>query len=207
MASEPRRRSPRSRRSSALPTMIALVSLTACHSTTRVGDRFYERGRFKEAAAAYEVFLDSEPGHSELAARSLYRIGLIFAMPDSDSYDPVQSIVVLDRLISEFPNSLYAIDARILRDLQQQIVRLDDQSAELRQLLAAAEEALAERRTELATLLQSLDQRDLEIQALQSSIPSLEGEIRTLIRQLAAKEQELEKLEQVRAIDLADAPP
>ena len=181
--------------------------LGSCQSTTRVGDRYYANGRYPEAAAAYQVYLDSGTSDKDLTIRTLYRLGVIFATPGSSTYDPHRSVEILDQLLNVYPGSLHAAEARLLRNLQVEIRGLEQELSGDRVRLTELVVDLAERESELAVLEQQVDERDDQIVALQDSIPPLRSQIRELSRELSSKQQELEQLERLKAIDLDQPPP
>lgn len=180
--------------------------LVGCQSTTRVGDHYYANGRYPEAAAAYQVYLDSGTTDKDQTTRTLYRLAVIFATPGSSAYDPQRSVEILEQLVGVYPGSLYAPEAMLLRNLQLEIRDLEAELTRDRVRLTELEVDLVERERELAGLEQQVGERDEQITALMDSIPPLRIEIRELIRELAAKQQELEQLERLKAIDL-DQPP
>lgn len=181
--------------------------IAACQSTTRVGDRYYENGRYPEAAAAFQAYLASNPSDNEEVARTLYRLGVILATPQSPAYDPERSLVLLERLITDYPGSPHAAEAQLLRALQIRANQLDEELQQDRIRLVELEVDLTERELELDSLRGRLREKEEQVTALQNSIPPLRIEIRTLIRELASKERKLEQLEQLKAIDLDQPPP
>jgi hypothetical protein len=172
-----------------------------------VGDRYYANGRYPEAAAAYQVYVESGTSDKDQTTRTLYRLGVIFATPGSSTYDPQRSVEILDQLMSVYPGSLYAAEARLLRNLQVEIGNLQQELTVDRVRLTELSVDLAERENELAVLEQQVGDRDGQILTLQDSIPPLRIEIRELVRELASKQQELEQLERLKAIDLDQPPP
>ena len=187
---------------------IAMVWIVSgCQSTTRVGDRYYENGKYPEAAAAFQAYLDSNPTDKEQRMRTLYRLGVIWATPGNAAYEPQRSLDVLQSLLTQYPGSAYSGEAALLRNLQLKIRDLDDELTAERVRLAELEVDLAEREGELASLDRELVEKADQIQTLQESIPPLRVEIRGLIRELASKEDELEQLERLKAIDLEQPPP
>jgi len=186
--------------------LVVIGVLGGCQSTTRIGDIYYENGRYPEAAAAYRVYLDSDTADKEQTTRTLYRLGVIFATPGSSAYDPARSIEILEQLMKVYPGSGYTPEAMLLRNLQLKITDLATELTEDRLRLAELEVDLAEREGELANLGQQLGEKDAQMEALQASIPPLRIEIRDLIRELASKQEDLERLERLKAIDL-DQPP
>lgn len=183
------------------------LALMACQSTTRVGDHYYSSGRYPEAAAAYQVYLDAGPADKEQTTQTLFRLGVIYATPGSAAYDPQRSVEILETLIRVYPGSSYTAEAVLLRNLQLAIGDLETEVTEDRVRLTELQVDLAERETELEGLEAQLAQRDEQVAALQETIPPLRFEIRELIRELAAKQQELEQLERLKAIDLEQPPP
>lgn len=188
--------------------LIAILALVSgCQSTTRLGDHYYQEGRYPEAAAAYRVYLDAETSDREQILRTLYRLGVIYGTPGSSAYDPQRSVEILETLLSVYPGNVYAPEATLLRNLQLKIRDLAAEVTADRVRLTELEVDLAEREAELARLGKELGQKEDQIEALQESIPPLRIEISDLIRELAAKQQELEQLERLKAIDLDQPPP
>lgn len=190
-----------------LALLCAVLLLGACQSTTRVGDRYFEGGRLAEAAAAYQVYLDSNSGDSDRVSLTLYRLGVIFASPGTSVHDPERSIDTLNRLIRDYPENRYATEAVLLRDLQERMLGLDAEVTAGRVQLSDLEIEMAERERELRSLQDRLEEKEARILALQESIPPLRIEISNLIHELAAKQEELEQLERLKAIDLEQLPP
>lgn len=197
----------RGRRANFGALLLMASILGGCQSTTRVGDRYYANGRYPEAAAAYQVYVESGTSDKDQTTRTLYRLGVIFATPGSSTYDPQRSVEILDQLMSVYPGSLYAAEARLLQNLQVEIGNLEQELAADRVRLTELSVDLAERENELAVLEQQVGDRDDQILTLQDSIPPLRIEIRELIRELVSKQQELEQLERLKAIDLDQPPP
>lgn len=187
--------------------LMMIWTLSGCQSTTRVGDRYYQDGRYPEAAAAYRVYLDSGMSDREETLRTLYRLAVIYGTPGSSAYDPQRSIETLETLLSVYPGSAYAPEASLLRNLQVKIADLAAEVTADRVRLTELEVDLAEREHELARLDRELGERDEQIEALRDSIPPLRLEIRDLIHELAGKQEELEQLERLKAIDLDQPPP
>lgn len=188
---------------------VAFLVLLAggCRSTSRVGDRYYANGRYPEAAAAYEVYIDSGTSGKDQTNRTLYRLGVVYATPGSSVYDPERSVEVLDRLLESCPDCSLAPEALLLRNLQLQVVDLSGELRADQMRLAELEASLAERQAKMAGLELQIGDRDEQITALQESIPPLRIEIRELIHELASKHEELEQLERLKAIDLEQPPP
>ena len=190
-----------------LTTIVMAAVVGGCQSTTRVGDRYYDGGRLAEAAAAYQVYLESNRGDAERASQTLYRLGVIYASPGSSVHDPRRSIETLNRLLQQYPGNRYTTEALVLRDLQQQAIELESEVAADRTRLAELEADLVERERELRSLAGQIEEKEGQILALQESIPPLRVEISDLIHELAAKQAELEQLERLKAIDLYQNPP
>lgn len=198
---------PRARRAHFWGILVVVCFLSGCQTTTRVGDRYYANGRLPEAAAAYQVYLDSGTSDKEQTTRTLYRLGVIFATPGSSAYDPHRSVEILEQLISLYPGSLHTPEATLLRNLQLEIRDLKDELTADQARLTELAAILAEREDELARTEQEVGDRDSQIVALQDSISPLRLEIRELIREVASKQRELEQLERLKAIDLDQPPP
>jgi len=197
----------RTRRGRLWGVLCVVWILGSCQSATRVGDHYYANRRFPEAAAAYQVYLDSGTTDKDQTTRTLYRLAVIFATPGSSAYDPQRSLEILEQLIGIYPGSVYAPEAMLLRNLQLEIGDLEAELTHDRVRLTELEVDLTERERELAGLEQQVGERDEQIAALTDSIPPLRIEIRELIRELSAKQQELEQLERLKAIDLDQSPP
>ena len=187
--------------------LLSCLIALSCQSTTRVGDRYYEKGRFPEAAAAFEVYLESAPGDDQEVVRTLYRLGVIYAMPGTRVEDRGRSIEVLERVQQEFPGSPYAAEARLLQGLQEGLAALEADAAKVGREIEDLEAVIVRREERLRALEEELDGREEEISTLADSIPPLEARIRILAQELRDREEELEQLEKLKAIDLREPPP
>lgn len=184
---------------SAILSLPILVLLAACASSTGVGDRHYESRRFAEAQAAYETYLAGEARDAERIVRSLYRLGVIYSLPEGPAYDPEHAIEVLARVEKLDRGGHYATEATLLRNLQEKVVELNDRASADRDALAALQAQIEGLQTEVQTTEEATEVQDEEVQLLKGEIARLEEQGRALREELQAKEQELERL---KAIDL-----
>ena len=171
----------------------------ACSSSKRIGDLYFESGRYVEAEAAYQVYLDEEPQDARRIARSMYRLGVIYALPESPLYDPERAADILDRLLSINPGGPYSSEAELIRHLQLEVVRTRDELADDRQRIADLEQELELLEVELQEAQVELGDGAEQVETLTQQTESLRRRIRGLSGELATKEQELERL---KAIDL-----
>ncbi|MBI2821218.1 MAG: tetratricopeptide repeat protein [Acidobacteria bacterium] len=83
----------------------------------------FEAGNYAEAAQAYELYLQ-EDGTPANRDRVLFRLGLVHALPGSLVYDWAQAAKYLRELTDAFPQSLYAHEARLILELQEDVEHL-----------------------------------------------------------------------------------
>lgn len=186
-----------------LPILILTLLAMGCSSSKRIGDYYFESGRYVEAEAAYQVYLENEPEDARRIARSMYRLGVIYALPESPLYDPERAAEILDRLLSINPGGPYSSEAELIRHLQLEVVRTRDELAGDRQRIADLEQELELLEIELEETQAELGEGAEQVETLSQQIESLRGRIRGLSGELATKEQELERL---KAIDLQQPP-
>ena len=180
-----------------------LLLVLACSSAKRIGDYYFESGRYVEAEAAYQVYLDEEPQDARRIARSMYRLGVIYALPESPVYDPERAAEILDRLLSINPGGPYSSEAELIRHLQLEVVRTRDELADDRLQIQELEEELELVELELEETQVELGEGAEQVETLTQQTESLRRRIRGLSGELATKEQELERL---KAIDLQQLP-
>lgn len=179
------------------------LSVLACSSSQSVGDQHFESGLYVDAAAAYQAYLDNEPRDARQVARSMYRLGVIYGLPESPLYDPERSAEILDRLLKINPGGPYSSEAELIRQLQLQVVETREELAMDRQQIEELQGELEWMEVELEQARAELGEGAEQVATLSQQIESLRARIRVLSGELATKEQELERL---KAIDLQQPP-
>ena len=174
--------------------------LWACASgSARIGDRYFDEGRYVEAAAAYESYLDEEVSNRADEALTRFRLGLIYARAFEPTFDPIRAAALLERSLELKPESDYELQARVVLDLSRNVVSLRSQveARKGRVETLFAEITAMQERIERAE--GQAGKREIEVESLSKQIAKLRSEIGTLMSQVEEKEQELERL---KAIDL-----
>lgn len=191
------------KRSHVAAILCSTLSVLACSSSKSVGDEYFESRLYVDAATAYQAYLDNEPRDARRVARSLYRLGVIYALPESPLYDPERAAEILDRLLRINPGGPYSSEAELIRHLQLEVVKTRDELAMVRQQIEELRGELEAAELELEQTQAELGEGAEQVETLSEQIASLRGRIEVLSGKLAAKEQELERL---KAIDLQQPP-
>ena len=187
--------------------LLTILAISCQSTVSYVGDHHYEKGRYPEAEEAYMEYLESSSPDPQASSRALYRLGVIYAAPDSAVHDPQRAIEILEKLVGTYPDSSYAAEAELLLDLLLDAGNLDLELQSLRSQLGQHEAELAARETDLYLMQKQLGVKEGQLSELQNRIPPLEAQIQELARQVEAKELELEQLDRLKAIDLESPPP
>ena len=184
-----------------LAAAAALVG--ACASRPLAGDRLFLAGDLVRAEAAYRDYLGRDHGRGDAQARARYRLGLIYALPDSELHDGDLADRTLEELIAREPGSTWARQAALLLSLRRESDRV---AAELAAQTERAEFLLAEverLEAEAAQAGAAVEDRDQRVERLAQEIGRLKKSIDDLGQVLAAREKELE---QIKRIDLQTPP-
>lgn len=167
-----------------------LLWLTAC--ATAEFDRYFEEGRFDEAARAFDA--DSALHEQE---RALYRAALIHGLPESPAYDPARSRRELERLLTLHPRTEFREEATRMLALLLEVERLqwavEDRMREARSL--AAELAAAGARAD--ELERQLSERERDAAVLRRLAERLEAQLRDREAEIEDLQRELERLKEI----------
>lgn len=180
-----------------------LLTLLGCATTLTEGDRYYLAGDLVGAEAAYRDYLTAGQAEGNTEARARYRLGLIYALPDSDLHDLEKAERALGSLIELEPTSAWAQQAAFLLDTWSERDRL---SRELSAQKSRAEFLLEEiaRAQEVATRAgDEVEDSEASVERLTREIASLRRSIDGLQVQLEERQKELEE---IKKIDLQPPP-
>ena len=171
---------------------VALVLiLTGCASARGPGDRAFQAGDYPAAAAAYESALQDDPG-ARSDARLLFRLGLVYAEPDTPVYEPERAIEVLKDVATRFSSNPAAAEAaRLIPHLEQE-VRLAAAVASAERRIADLEGELARQREEAHALTAAAKANDDQLARLRGWLADAQAQLRRV----------REELEQLKRIDL-----
>lgn len=194
--------------SPAVALALALVlGLAGCATGLQEGDRLFLAGDLIRAEAAYRGYLGGYlSGGGPVgagAARARYRLGLIYAFPESALYDLEKADRTLRSLVATDPGSAWGRQAALLLSLHAESARLE------RELTAQADKVsrlLAEvvKLREAAEAAGDVAQdREARVAQLGREIEELRRNIGQLGERLAAREKELER---IKKIDLQTPP-
>lgn len=183
------------------PLLVALLA-SAC-VTTSAGDRYFDKGDYASAAAAYEKHLELGEVPDAQQARVLYRLAMIYATSEGPLGDPIKARTLLQQVLNYHPDSPYCLPARLFLDLERSL-------AQLRQEVSREEQRISSLTRELAALRAKPDETVLEASPDKARIRELTGQVRRLQKvvvrltdEVAEREAELQGIKE---IDLAKPP-
>lgn len=115
-----------------------------------LGERALASGQYRQAAEAYEAVLRRQR-NPEIIDAVLFRLALVYSMPDSPLRSEGKAGELLSRILREFPDSDLAVASKLILKLQREVERLRAQSS-----------SQADKITELSTELEKLKELDLK---------------------------------------------
>lgn len=189
----------------AVAAAILAVLIGGCSLRSLEGDRLLAEDRIEEAEIAYRSFLDKNQS-TDRGQQALYRLGLIYALPDSPLYNPEQGRAVLKQVAAHPAGGIFSRQASLVLTLQLEISRLQQATQAQASLAAQLENALGQ----MEELEEEAAQASTEAGAQENRSQQLTGEIRHLrseIEQLSLSLEKREKeLERIKEIDLGRMP-
>ena len=183
---------------------LATLPIVSCTSTdVRLGDRYFESGRYVEAAAAYEEYLKQGIDNRDSEALMSYRLGLIYARGGSSLYDPLRSVEMLSQSLELQRNSPYSLEAGLLLGFQQESLDLRREVSDRKARIEALFSELSALQEQVEKAEGQAGVREKKVELLSGQIGNLRQQIEALLSEVESKEEELERL---KAIDF-DIPP
>jgi uncharacterized coiled-coil protein SlyX len=174
--------------------LLVLGSAAAC--ATSPFDRHFDARRYAEAAQAFEqdpALQDNE--------RTLYRAGLVHALPDSPVYQPEVARNLLTRLLDVFPRSSHADEARSLLALLTELERSDREAErrqyELERQVSDLETDLQRVKHQVSWLEQRFETQESHITALSRMVTDRHAELRDKDAEIRSLRAELERLQEI----------
>ena len=180
----------------------ALLALAACSLRPLEADRLFEANRLEEAEIAYRAFLDDHPADAR-TGQALYRLGLIYSLPDSPLYNPDKGRSTLRRLAEHQEGGLFSRQASFVLSLQLEISRLQQAAQSHASTAARLEDELGRLEEEAALASSEAGQQQDRARRLAREIGYLRSEIARLTAALEQREEELQKIKE---IDLGRVP-
>ncbi len=186
-----------------LALLLSLTLAGGCATTLVRGDRLFLAGDLTRAEAAYRKALTGGHSNGNAAARARYRLGLIYALPESELHDWAKAEQTLQSLIERQPESAWARQASLLLSLHRERERLEQELEAQRRRANALLAEVAQLEDEARQAGDQVEERDSRLKRLAREIGQLRRDIGELGDKLAASEQELEE---IKKIDLQTPP-
>jgi hypothetical protein len=162
-------------------------------------DRPFADGQYLEVVRLFEA--DSTLHGDEMA---LYQVSLAYGLPTSPAFDAERAVETLDRLLSLYPRSSRASEARHLRDILSETARLQAERSADQRRLNEATMALEAARGWRSELSESLALQRVRADGLQTIADQLTRQLQSRDARIQALEEELAALKE---IDLNRPPP
>jgi hypothetical protein len=166
------------------------------------GDRLLSESRFEEAAIAYRTFLDKHQSTAR-GQRALYRLGLIYSLPESPLYDPERGREALKQVAAHPEGGIVSRQANLVLNLQIEISRLQQTAQAQASLAARLGSELGRMEEEAALASNEAGEHENRSKRLTGEIRILRTEIEQLTKSLEKREKELERIKE---IDLGRVP-
>jgi tetratricopeptide (TPR) repeat protein len=137
-------------------------------------DAWFNSGDFAAAANAYRRALSvAEPPIDVDREQALFRLALIYALPESPVEDLVQAQALLNQLLAQYPETARAIEIRTLLDLRETVRDLSATIDALRSNLNLVEAGRTAQTETIGQLNSQLEQLRLQLEATETELGKL----------------------------------
>lgn len=195
----------------AAATVLVTLAAAACasHPLARQGNRALAAGDCRSAVAAYERVLLEVKRAPDLDA-VLFRLAACRSLAGSGVEDRAKARRYLDRLLWGFPDSPYAVPAKVLLERDTELERIEGELEAARNALAERERALAELERQIAAAGEKAQIPEPNGEKLAAELTSLRTRVTALSKDLNAKLAEIDRLQKalqaLKEIDLGSPP-
>lgn len=184
-------------------TFLLLLPVLGCATTFTEGDRHYLAGDLVRAESAYREFLTAGTAEGDAEARARFRLGLIYALPESDLHDIAKAERALSSLIELEPTSAWAQQAAFLLDLWSERDRLSHELAAQKSRAEFLMEEIARAQVVATRAGDEVEDSEASVERLTREIANLRTGIDDLEQQLEDRENQLAE---IKRIDLQPPP-
>lgn len=175
---------------------LPLLLLGGCAARSLDGDVLFAADRLEEAEVAYRTFLSKHP-EDALGPQALYRLGLIYSLPDSPLFDVERAESTLQQLAEHPEGGIYSRQASLVLSLRADIFRLEQAARKQASLAALLENELGRLEEEAAEATTQAGQHESRARRLTSEIAYLRSQIAELTGSLEQRERELERIKEI----------
>lgn len=186
-----------------------LVGCAGLPGVETTADRLFAARDFAAAESAYREALRRDPTGPR-QDRALYRLAVVYGLPESAVYDPEQAESCLERLLAQFPATDYELPARAWLATRRQLEEMERELAAQRRSITDRQTRLADLEARLAAAETRLADHDRRAQAATALAEDRRRRIAELEAALGRSTRRAERLErdlsELKRIDL-DTPP
>lgn len=177
---------------------VTLVALGSAACASSQFDRHFDGRRYTEAAQVFE----QDPSLYD-NDKSLYRAGVMHALPDSPVFQPDMARNLFARLLDVFPRSAHADEARNMLSLLDELNRIDEGAASRQHEL---ERQITELTSELQQLKHQVTWLEDRFETQESQITDLFRIVSERLAELRQKDEDIrrlrEELQRLQEIDI-----
>lgn len=146
-----------------MPILMSGCSQFQIGSSLDEADDLFRQGNYRGSLSTYERIMEEYPSAGD---RVLFEMGIIYAYPQNEQKDYGKSLECFQRLMRNYPESLYGHDSERMIFHVNNVIMKDRKVAEQQELIDA--------------LRQEIERREHEIVSLQKKIESLEQKVFSL---------------------------
>ncbi|MGB6642917.1 MAG: hypothetical protein WBG67_19270 [Thermoanaerobaculia bacterium] len=177
------------------PLLVALLA-GAC-ATTSAGDRYFDKGDYASAAAAYEKHLELGDLPNPQPARVLYRLAMIYATAEGPLRDPIKARTLLQHLLNDHSDSPYRLPAQLFLDLERSLAQLQEDVMREEERIDSLTRELAALRSEPNEPVLEASPDKARIQELTRQVRRLQKVVVRLTAEVAEREAELQGIKEI----------
>ncbi|MBI4766232.1 MAG: L,D-transpeptidase family protein [Deltaproteobacteria bacterium] len=143
-------------------------------STFKEANDLFNQGSYQASLSKYEQIIDKYPRAGD---RVLFEMGIIYAHPGNEQKDYRKSLECFQKLIKDYPGSVYRKDSEMM------IFHINN--------IAIKDKTIARQQAQIETLQQGLNRERNEIKILHKKIEALEQEVKSKENEIIALQKEV----------------
>lgn len=164
--------------------LIILILISGCsdrhhvRSTFREANDLFSQGNYEASLSKYQQLIGKAPKEGD---RILFEMGILYSHPGNGQKDYQKALECFDKLIKDYPKSLYRQDSEMM------VFNINN--------VIAKDKLIAAKQAQIESLRQEVQDRGSEISALLENVKALKKEVKLNEDEIAGKDNEIVKLQ------------
>jgi tetratricopeptide (TPR) repeat protein len=152
--------------------------------TFKEANDLFSQGSYKASLSKYEQIIEKYPTAGD---RVLFEMGIVYAYPRNDQKDYQKSLECFQKLIKDYPESVYRKDSEMMIFHVNNVTLKDKTIAALQTQIEALQEENKSKGNEITTLQKKIESFEQEVKSKENEITTLQKEVFAIQREPADK--------------------